>query len=567
MGVTSTILDQQAVVDRRAVGALPAASADVVALWDRSTSCAVGVLPVMGLLAGDRPTADVEVLAGAFAAVEYELARRMHAATTAGSLPLVGPGAVLAARGWASPQSRRLARTGALAAAHPSVAAAWAAGIITSEHVDAVARNIGPLTDDQLAAVITALGTRWGQWSPPMITRLVLSTIRLLHPPADDQPTGGEAAAHASRNLSFALLGDTVILSGTLPRLEGEAVIAAIDALAERLRSTADHVPTGARRADALVELANTAATAGTLPTRGGLPVALTVTLEHTRLGDPVWTTSRGHLLTPSERGSPPATPPSPPSQSPPPDGEPPTNRPTTARTARTPSKASSTPRARHPSTAPHRSTAAELGQPARSHLPPGSPRWPRCCSTAPGSHWQSDAPPGPPPPPNAEPWQPATADASSPDARSRPRTASPTTHRTGPQAELRTSTTSHCSAGHTTAKSTSTCGPSTPPNPEPQSPNHPQEHPREHPGPATTDHPGPSTPNTAPAGDCERRTPELTLGPGRSAVERVVARGCPEICSETWLRADGRRQSGENCRPTTHYPANRSGQSIRWRP
>ena len=182
------------------------------------------------------------------------------------------------------------------------MAAAWAAGIITSDHVDAVARNVGPLTEEQLAAVIAELGTRWGQWSPPMITRLVLSAIRLLHPPADDRPTGDEADAHATRDLSFALLGDTVILSGTLPRLEGEAVIAAIDALAERLRSTADHVPAGARRADALVELVNAAATSGALPTRGGLPVALTVTLEHTRLGDPVWTTSRGHLLTPSEQ-------------------------------------------------------------------------------------------------------------------------------------------------------------------------------------------------------------------------------------------------------------------------
>ena len=281
---------------------MPQASVDVVAVWDRATACAAGTLPAMGLLAGDRPTADVEVLAGAFAAVEYELARRLHAATTAGSLPLVGPGAVLAARGWASPQARRLARTGALAAAHPSVAAAWAAGIITSDHVDAVARNIGPLTEEELAAVIAELGTRWGQWSPPMIARLVLSAIRLLHPPADDRPVDDEADAHASRDLSFALLGDTVILSGALPRLEGEAVIAAIDALAERLRSTADHVPAGARRADALVELVNAAATAGTLPTRGGLPVALTVTLEHTRLGDPVWTTSHGHVLTSSEQ-------------------------------------------------------------------------------------------------------------------------------------------------------------------------------------------------------------------------------------------------------------------------
>ena len=82
----------------------------------------------MGLLAGDRPTADVDVLAGAVAVVEYELARRMHAASTAGSLPLVGPGAVLAARGWAGPHARRLARAGALAAEHPTVAAAWGRG-------------------------------------------------------------------------------------------------------------------------------------------------------------------------------------------------------------------------------------------------------------------------------------------------------------------------------------------------------------------------------------------------------------------------------------------------------
>ena len=301
--VTSTTHDEQALADPRAMGALPQASMDVADVWDRVTSCAAGALPAMGLLAGDRPTADVEVLAGAFAAVEYELARRMHAATTAGSLPLVGPGAVLAARGWSSPHARRLARTGALAAAHPSMAEAWAAGIITAEHVDAVARNIGPLTEDQLAAVIAELGTRWGQWSPSMITRLVLSAVRLLHPPTDDGPARDEADAHSSRDLSFALLGDTVVLAGTLPRLEGEAVIAAIDALAERLRSTADHVPAGARRADALVELVNAAATSGALPTRGGLPVALTVTLEHTRLGDPIWTTSRGHLLTPCEQG------------------------------------------------------------------------------------------------------------------------------------------------------------------------------------------------------------------------------------------------------------------------
>ena len=80
----------------------------------------------------------------------------------------------------------------------------------------------------------------------------------MLHPVPDD-PEPDEEAAYASRGLSFALTRDSVIISGELPRLEGELVIAAIDAFAEKLRSAADHVPASARRADALVELVNAA--------------------------------------------------------------------------------------------------------------------------------------------------------------------------------------------------------------------------------------------------------------------------------------------------------------------
>ena len=288
-------------VDPRAIGALPDASCEVADLWARAGSVTGADLPVMGLAAGDRPIADVEVLAGTYAAVEYELARRMHAATTAGAVPLAGPGAVLTARGWATPQARRLARAGALAADHPTIATAWAAGLITADHVDAVARHADTFTTEELAAVLAELTDHWGRWSPAAITRFVAAAARMLHPPPGPEPSRDEADAHAHRDLSFAVLGDTVVLSGALPRLEGEAVIAAIDALAEKLRSTADHVPAGARRADALVELVNTAATTGTLPTRGGLPIALTVTLDHTTTGDPIWTTSRGHHLTPAE--------------------------------------------------------------------------------------------------------------------------------------------------------------------------------------------------------------------------------------------------------------------------
>ena len=91
-------------------------------------------------------------------------------------------------------------------------------------------------------------------------------------------------------------------MSGNLPRLEGEAVIAAVEAFAERLRCEADHVPASARRADGLVALANAAHASGSIPSRGGLPVSVSVTLESTVLGDQIWTTSRGHTLTGAEQ-------------------------------------------------------------------------------------------------------------------------------------------------------------------------------------------------------------------------------------------------------------------------
>ncbi|MCU0262094.1 MAG: HNH endonuclease [Candidatus Nanopelagicales bacterium] len=297
--MSSTTVDRHGAVDPRAAGAIGSASAGVADLWTRATELACGDLPGMGLLAGDRPCADVEVLAGAVAVVEFELARRMHAATAAGSLPLVGPGAVLAARGWAAPHARRLARAGALAAGHPSLESAWAAGIITSDHVDAIARNVGPLKPDELAAVVEELSPLWGQLSPQAVATFVARVIRLLHPPSDPDPD--EAGAHESRSVSFALTSDSVILSGMLPRVEGEAVIAAVEAFAERLRSEADHVPASARRADGLVALVNAAHATGSIPTRGGLPVSVSVTLDTTTSGDRVWTTSRGHTLTEAE--------------------------------------------------------------------------------------------------------------------------------------------------------------------------------------------------------------------------------------------------------------------------
>ena len=283
----------------RAAAAVPMASREAADIWTQVSAVTSGEVPAMGLSAGERPAADVEVLCSAVASVEFELARRMVAAARAGSLPLVGDGAMLLARGWSTGWARRLARAGAFAEVHPALGEVWASGVITSEHVHALARHADHLTAEQMAAVITELGPWWGQLSPVAVAQFVARVIRALDPPTDPEPD--EAAAHESRSLSFALTSDSVILAGVLPRLEGEAVIAAIDAFAERLRSEADHVPASARRADGLVALVNAAHATDSLPTRGGLPVSVSVTLDSTTLGDQVWTTSRGHTLTAAE--------------------------------------------------------------------------------------------------------------------------------------------------------------------------------------------------------------------------------------------------------------------------
>lgn len=286
-------------VDERAVGLLGDASREAARVWSDVRAAVEAGTPSMGLAAGDRPLADVEVLAGALASCEYLVATRMVAAAAAGCLPLGERGGLLAARGWSVTVSRRLSRCAALAGRFASLAAAWSAGIITSEHIDPLARVADRFSEAELAAVVEGLEPHWGAWSPSAIARFVVAAQRMLHPPAD--PTPNEADAYECRSLAFSVLGDSVLISGELPRVEGELVMTAIDALADRLRSTADHVPPGARRADAFVQLVNDAHAAGALPTRGGLPVALTVTLDRTASGDALWQTSRGHLLTQAE--------------------------------------------------------------------------------------------------------------------------------------------------------------------------------------------------------------------------------------------------------------------------
>jgi hypothetical protein len=70
------------------------------------------------------------------------------------------------------------------------------------------------------------------------------------------------------------------MIHADLPTLEADAVLTALNAIAESLRVEGDRTTTGQRRADALITLVNRAAAHGDVPaTRNGLPVATTITI------------------------------------------------------------------------------------------------------------------------------------------------------------------------------------------------------------------------------------------------------------------------------------------------
>ena len=96
------------------------------------------------------------------------------------------------------------------------------AGVITSEHVDPIARVADRFTPEELDAVIGELDPLWGVICPKDVARYLRAAEVMLHPPADPAPD--EADAYHSRGLSFALTADSV--SGKTPAATNAAIAA-----------------------------------------------------------------------------------------------------------------------------------------------------------------------------------------------------------------------------------------------------------------------------------------------------------------------------------------------------
>lgn len=249
---------------------------DVVALAEAAAT--VTSTPVLADLATGTTLSDrVTVLARIALVIEAEVGRSLAAAERHDILPHAPITQLRRHAGWSGPAASAVLAAARFADRHPEVADLWRSGQVNTDVVAAIARGLRGVTASVEEKFLAAVVQQLPHLSVKGIKVLISQTLDHLHP--DDR----DAQEHTDwdrRCLTATRHGGMTMISADLPGLEGAAVVAALDALAESLRVEGDRATKGQRRADALITLVNRAAAHADLPaTRSGLPVATTVTI------------------------------------------------------------------------------------------------------------------------------------------------------------------------------------------------------------------------------------------------------------------------------------------------
>ena len=250
----------------------------VLASLTAAVAAVAGLAVPDGLGAADVLGRQVDALAGAVGALQRQLAVRMAALEREG--PPISDVRGRATRAGVDERRSRLLRTlGLFAAQHPPLQAAWLAGAISQDQVQIVrggARRLSlPLARTMIDAVLPRL--------PELDTRATRTLIdHVVDQLAPAEPDLDEKHDHDARRLVWSRTPrGGIVLDGYLPAPQAEAFTAAVTALTESLRVDGDDLSTSQRRADALTALVERA-TAHGLPTGGGLPPAMTLTVSLT---------------------------------------------------------------------------------------------------------------------------------------------------------------------------------------------------------------------------------------------------------------------------------------------
>ena len=249
---------------------------DVVALAEAVVTATE--VPVVGDLATGAGLADrVTVLARIAVIIDAEVGRSVVAADSCDVLPHAPVTQLQRHAGWSGPAASAVVAAARFAHRHPTVADLWRSGQVNTDAVAAIARGLRGVTATVEERFVAAVVAQLPKLSVKGIKVLITQTLDHLHPHDRD------AQDHTDwdrRCLTSTRHGGMTMISADLPGLEGQAVLAALDALADSLRVDGDRATKGQRRADALITLVNRAASHGDLPaTRSGLPVATTVTI------------------------------------------------------------------------------------------------------------------------------------------------------------------------------------------------------------------------------------------------------------------------------------------------
>ena len=260
------------------------------ALLTGTGSCPTRVAALAGLLAeicaeplpgqaatGVGLTDRVTVLARVRAVLDAEVARSLVAAEAFDALPHTAATHLQRSAAWSGSDASAVVVAGRFAHRHPDLASLWRSGEVSTAAVAVIARGMRGLTaeveDQFLAAVIDKLP----RLSVKAVKVLLARTLDLLFPHDAD---AREQTDWDRRSLVATTHGGMTMISADLPAVEGQAVMAALDAVADSLRVAGDRTTAAQRRADALITLVNAAHAHGDVPTtRAGLPVATTITV------------------------------------------------------------------------------------------------------------------------------------------------------------------------------------------------------------------------------------------------------------------------------------------------
>ncbi len=250
--------------------------ADVVALAE--VLAAATETAVVGDLATGAGVADrVTVLARLVAVLEAEAGRALAVADSHSLLPHAPVTHLQRHAGWTGRAASALTVASRFASRHPDLAELWQTGRVSTEVVAAIARGLRGVTAEVESKFLAAVVTQLPVLSLAGVKLLVAQTLDHLHP---DDREAQEQTDWDRRCLTSTRHAGMTMIHADLPTLEADALLTALNAIAESLRVEGDRLTVGQRRADALITLVNRAAAHGDVPaTRNGLPVATTVTI------------------------------------------------------------------------------------------------------------------------------------------------------------------------------------------------------------------------------------------------------------------------------------------------